>query len=84
MKQIEWDFIIYRLIFLYILKFCLISGINFSKISHEYINILYLTIFLISKNMSWFLFDSMLKNVIIYYILNFNYIYIYIYISVYK
>lgn len=52
MKQIEIEILLYMdQYFYFISNFVLVSGINFSKISHEYINILYLTVFLINTKL---------------------------------
>lgn len=52
MKQIEIEILLYMdQHFYFISNFVLVSGINFSKISHEYINILYLTVFLINTKL---------------------------------
>lgn len=74
MKQIEIDILLYTdQHFYFISNFVLVSGINFSKISHEYINILYINMSILISNsffnkykvMSLFFFNSMLKNFII-------------------
>lgn len=52
MKQIEIEILLHMdQYFYFISNFVLVSGINFSKISHEYINILYLTVFLINTKL---------------------------------